>query len=134
MDGTSIEVFSYDSSAGGLRHDWSDSTGWHFENLDGTGSIGPNQFTVGLYSSTTMSGSSLEALYYDSQWHELRHAWTDANGWHFENLDGLGGSPSSRVGPNVDVGSYPLAIVYGSVFQAFYYDAMHGMLRHAWPQ
>jgi hypothetical protein len=134
LNGSTLQLFSYNASKGDLRHDWSDANGWHWENLDGQGSNGPDQYTLGLYSSTVMSGSTLQLFYYDNYWGEMRHAWSDTGGWHFENLDGLGGLPSGRLGPWVSVGLYPSAIIYNNVPQVFYYDATNGNLRHTWSQ
>src|SRR5213078_2941748 len=105
--------FAYDATTGDLRHDWRDSSGWHFSNLDGpTAHRGPDRFRVGQYSAAAMAGGTVELFYYDGTWGELRHAWLNSSGWHFANLDGLGGQPASRKGPHVKVGLYPSALVY----------------------
>lgn len=132
--GSSIQLFYYDAGTGSLRHAWSGSSGWHFENLDGGGSIiGPNRFQVGLYSSAvSLDGSSIQVVYFDNRWTNLRHAWSDSSGWHFENLDGLGGGPAGRI--NTDVGSFPVLTSFGGTLNAFYYDIVNGNLRMATAQ
>jgi len=128
--GTTLQLTYYDA-AGNLRHSWNDNNGWHFENLDGvSSSIGGFHFAVGLYSSMVVNGTSLNIFYFDNTYGELRHAWQDSSGWHFENLDGLGGG-SGRLQANV--GSYVNAVLYGGKIQLLYYDATNGNLRHAWP-
>lgn len=125
----SLQVFYYDASGGGLRHAWTDANGWHFEVLDGASSfIGPNHFNVGLYSSAiSPDGVNIQLVYFDQRWTNLRHAWTDGSGWHFENLDGLGGGPAGRV--PWDVGSFPLITSFGGTLGVFYYDILYGNLR-----
>lgn len=132
--GSSIQLFYYDAGTGSLRHAWSGSSGWQFENLDGGGSsIGPNRFPVGLYSSAvSLDGSSVQVVYFDNRWSSLRHAWSDSSGWHFENLDGLGGGPAGRV--NANVGSFPALISFGGTLNAFYYDITSDNLRMATAQ
>jgi CHAP domain len=134
VDGRVLQLFSYDATAGDLRHDWYDAAGWHFENLDGpTSTIGPDPFRVGRYSAAITDHGTLEVFYYDNTWGDLRYAWAGPGAaWQFENLDGLGGRPASREGPGVHVGLYPAAVVAGGVPNVFYYDATHEGLRHAW--
>ncbi len=88
--GTSIELFYYDATSGNLRHAWTDTTGWHFENLDGVpGSVAnpPSDLDIGYAPSAALfSTNSIELFYYDRSSQNLRHAWTDTTGWHFENL------------------------------------------------
>ena len=181
----SLQLFYYNQSQGDLRHAWADANGWHFENLDGdAGSVGHIGANVGGSPTAFVFQSNLGVFYYDKDHHSLRHAWSDASGWHFEtlaggsnstlgdttdigttstavldgttlqvfvyqagggnlihiwndgtwheeNLDGAGGSPSSRVDANV--GLDPVAIMFGSTLDVFYYDTDHGALRHAWP-
>ncbi|MGF7229592.1 MAG: hypothetical protein ACQR33_06480, partial [Candidatus Saccharibacteria bacterium] len=130
----SLQLFYYYAPCGSLRHAWTDSTGWHFEELDGSNSsIGPNRYAVGLYSSATSTdGTNIQLIYFDNNWTNLRHAWTDSTGWHFENLDGLGGGPAGRI--NTDVGSFPLLTSFGGTLDAFYYDIADGNLRLAQAQ
>lgn len=125
----SLQVFYFDASGGSLRHAWTDANGWHFEALDGANSsIGPNRYTVGLYSSAISGdGVNIQLVYYDQRWSNLRHAWTDSSGWHFENLDGLGGGPAGRV--PWDVGQFPVLTSFGGSLNVFYYDILYGNLR-----
>jgi hypothetical protein len=84
----SLQVLYYDRTNGNLRHAWADATGWHFENLDGdVGSVSGKTSDTGLYSTVTTFGDSLQLYYYDKSNGNLRHAWANATGWHFENLD-----------------------------------------------
>ncbi len=83
-----LQLLYYDMGNGNTRHAWADGNGWHFENLDGdTGSLAGNSSDVGLNSTITSFGTSLQSFYYDRGNGNLRHAWADGNGWHFENLD-----------------------------------------------
>lgn len=125
----SLQVFYFDASGGSLRHAWTDANGWHFEALDGANSsIGPNRYVVGLYSSAISGdGVNIQLVYYDQRWSNLRHAWTDSSGWHFENLDGLGGGPAGRV--PWDVGQFPVLTSFGGSLNVFYYDILYGNLR-----
>ncbi|MFL6116196.1 MAG: hypothetical protein ACJ786_33300 [Catenulispora sp.] len=125
-----LQVFYYNATKGDLSHAWSDANGWHFEELDGPGSaIGPDLFSVGQYSGAVSNGSNIQLFYYDNQYGELRHAWSDSSGWHFENLDGLGGQPTGRVTGNV--GKFPSLTIYNYVIYGFYYDVSQGNLRLA---
>jgi hypothetical protein len=69
---------------------------------------------------------------YDVTHGDLRHAWSDANGWHFQTLDGSGGSTPGQISANV--GYNPIALQYDTTLQVFYYDATNGDLRHTWSQ
>lgn len=130
MMGTSLQLYYYDSTAGNLRHGWTDSNGWHFEDLDGqTTTNNRKDANLGLDPTAVMYGDSLQLYYYDSQNGNLRHAWTDANGWHFEDLDGYTTTGGHN---NADVGINPTAVVYGTTLQLFYYDRDSTNLRHAW--
>ena len=84
--------YAYGSSGKTLRHAWADTAGWHFENLDG-GNLGSNSGStddIGQNPSTVMNGSTLQLFSYNASKGDLRHAWSDTAGWHFENLDGQG--------------------------------------------
>lgn len=125
-----IQLFYYEMTTGNLRHAWSDSSGWHFENLDGdTGSVSQTAGDVGKYTSVVFVGSYMQLFYYDSNNKNLRHAWNDSNGWHFENLDGDSGSVA---GHNADVGGYAKVGNSNGYLQLFYYDKTNSNLRHAW--
>lgn len=127
-----LQVFYYDESNGNLRHAWSDSSGWHFETMEGD----PNALlgydsNVGAMPTVAVVGTTLQVFAYEPQWGALRHYWVDATGWHAENLDGLGGNPAGR--RNGNVGADPVAIAFGGGLQLFYYDVDRGDLRHAVP-
>lgn len=124
------QVFYYDRMYGNLRHAWSDANGWHFENLDGdVGSIGRSNADLGVYSVGLVFNDTLQLFYTDLTNTNLRHAWSDSSGWHFENLDGDSGSIARNEGM---VGKTPSALVYNGGLQLLYYDESKGGLRHAW--
>lgn len=129
--GSSLQLFYYDASNGNLRHSWSsDGSAWSFETLDGdSGAVSGYNANVGGDPSVTVYGSTLQLFYYDLTQGDLRHAWSDASGWHFETLDGSGGS-SGRV--SADVGITSTVAVQGSYLNVFYYDSSNGNLRHMW--
>jgi len=128
--GGGLQVFYYDATYGNLRHAWTTSTGWSFENLDGDpGSIGHWNADLGFEPAVVTYAGSLQVFYYDTTNGNLRHAWTTSTGWSFENLDG---DPGSIGHWNSDLGRRPAAVVYGGSLQVFYYDATSGNLRHAW--
>ncbi len=128
--GSNIQLFYRDATNGNLRHAWFNGTTWYFENLDGdAGSVGHLNADLGSNPTTVVFGSTLQVLYYDVTNGNLRHAWSDATGWHFENLDGDAGSIS---GYNASVGLTPTATVLNGYLQLFYYDQTGGNLRHAW--
>ncbi len=131
--GSSLQLFYYDATNGNLRHGWSDSGGWHFENLEGdVGSVSGYNSNTGLTPTATVLGSSLQLFTYEanSAGGNLRHAWADSGGWHFENLDGAGGEPAGRITANL--GEDVRAITYGGKVHLFYYDATYGNFRHSW--
>ena len=132
--GTTLQLFYYDATNGNLRHAWDDgSFGWRFENLEGSiGSVSHYDNNVGMMPSATVLGATLQLYYYEPSGGNLRHAYNDSGGWHFENLDGAGGSPTGRY--NADVGWDPVAVPYGGHVQLFYYDVTNNNLRHAWSQ
>lgn len=125
-----IQLFYYSSTSQGLRHAWGDTTGWHFENLDG-GNRGPNSGstdTIGQNPSVVLYSSTLQLFSYNASKGALRHDWSDANGWHYENLDGQGST-----GPDqYNLGLYSTAVVNGTTLQLLYYDSQWGELRHTW--
>jgi len=130
---STLQLFYYDATNGNLRHGWSDSGGWHFENLEGdAGSVSGYNSNTGLTPSATVLGSGLQLFTYEaaSAGGNVRHAWSDSGGWHFENLDGAGGEPAGRISANV--GEDVRAITYGGKVHLFYYDATYGNFRHSW--
>ncbi len=130
MLGTSLQVFYYDAGNGNMRHAWTDATGWHFEILDGDASaVSHTAGNIGSDPTAINYGGNVQLFYYDAGTGNLRHAWTDATGWHFENLDGDTGSISHY---NADVGSQPSATIWSNQLQVFYKDNSTGTLRHAW--
>ena len=95
-----LQLFYYDATYGNLRHAWYNGTSWRFEDLDGnTSSVSHDTDNVGINPSVTVAADgSLQLFYYDKTTGDLRHAWSDATGWHFENLDGDIGSISHQTG------------------------------------
>lgn len=129
---TGLQAFYRDAQYGNLRHAWTDAAGWHFENLDGdVGSVSHREAVTGFTPAAVASGGQLQLFYYEQSGGNLRHAFTDASGWHFEDLDGSGGQPAGRL--STDVGLDPAVTLFGSV-QVFYYDLTSGNLRHTWSQ
>jgi hypothetical protein len=125
-----LQLFYYDQTNGNLRHAWSNSTGWHFENLDGDpGAVGRYNSDLGRWPVVMDYNSTLQLFYYDQGQGNLRHAWSNSTGWHFENLDGDSGSVSQR---NGNVGLMP-AMTQGANgrLYVFYYDQAGGNLRSA---
>ncbi len=126
----SLQLYYYDKTLGNLRHTWADVNGWHFETLDGdAGAVSARNSDVGLNSTAMVSDGQLQLFYYDRLAGLLRHAWTGANGWNFENLDG---DPNSIAQHSADVGQNATVTAYGTSIQLFYYDKSYGNLRHAW--
>ncbi len=125
-----LQLLYYDKTNGNLRHAWADGNGWHFETLDGdSGSVSRASANLGQDPSLSVFGNTLQTIYYDAEHNNLRHAWADGAGWHFENLDGDYGSVA---GYNANVGINPKLLSYGGGLQAFYYDASATNLRHSW--
>lgn len=114
-----------------LRHAWANSTGWHSENLDGDPNSALGQDTDTGYDPTmVLFNGTLQALYYDKTNGNLRHAWSDANGWHCETLDG---DTNSLMGNNEDLGGMPTAVSLGGTsLNVFAKDMKWGGLRHYW--
>ncbi|HSX27960.1 MAG TPA: CHAP domain-containing protein [Candidatus Saccharimonadales bacterium] len=128
--GDSLQLFYYDEDQHALHHAWADSSGWHFEYLDGTGgSSGRVNYDVGRTPYAVVFGNALHVFYYDAANGNVRHAWSNDSGWHFETLDGDSGSISHAA---LDVGIEPVAVVYGTSLQLFYFNASAHTLRHAW--
>ena len=101
-----------DNTNGVLRHAWSaNGTFWNFENLDGgSGSVSGYTASVGSDPTAVSYSGTLQVFYYDSSYGNLRHAWSNSIGWHFENLDG---DPGSIGKDDADVGYNPAALVSG---------------------
>jgi hypothetical protein len=129
--GTTLQLFYYDATNGNLRHAWTlDGTTWKFENLDGDiGSIGRLEANLGADPAVTTFGTTLQLFYYDASHGNLRHAWSNETGWHFENLDG---DPGSIGHMDSNLGSTPAVLPFGTSLQVMYYDIQNGNLRHAW--
>jgi hypothetical protein len=62
-------------------------------------------------------------------WGNLRHAWKDGSGWHFEFLEGDSGSVSHY---NADVGRFSAPVMQGSVLQLLHDDGSQTNVRHVW--
>ena len=120
FDGTALNVFYYDSTHTNLRHAWQPSGGsWHFETLDGAG--GPRgRLTgdIGAWPAARVFGGALHVFYSAITGGNERHAWFDAAGWHFQTLDGAGGT-GGRV--NAQVGFNTRVAAYGSKLHVFYF-------------
>jgi len=129
--GGSLQVFYYDRTNGDLRHAWMTNGSWQFETLDGggSGSISKYSGSAGMNPSAVVYHDSLQLYYYDKSNGNLRHAWANATGWHFENLDGDVGSVARNT---ADVGLYSTVTTFGDSLQLYYYDKSNGNLRHAW--
>ncbi|MGF7229607.1 MAG: hypothetical protein ACQR33_06555, partial [Candidatus Saccharibacteria bacterium] len=128
-----LNIFYPNTDNGDLRRAWSDSTGWHFENLDGdsgsiAGQAGNYGQSLGSSLSAIVVGTDMHVFYYATNGENLRHAWYNASGWHFETLDGDSGAIS---GYNASVGQNS-SVAYNGSLQLFYYDATGASLRHAW--
>jgi hypothetical protein len=132
----SLQVMYTDNGNGNLRHAWANGAGWHFETLDGDpGSIGHYNGNVGITPSLAQSSDGdLHVFYYESNGDrgDLRHAYADASGWHFESLDGSGGLPSTRVNGNAGINAAATSGSYG--LNVWYEDVNSGALRLANPQ
>jgi len=127
--GATTQAFYYDAQNGNLRHAWADAGGWHFENLDGDlGSVGGLDANLGSNIATSVLGSVLHVFYYDAQNGNLRHAWADAGGWHFENLDGAS-TLNGRL--NADVGAEPSVTIYNNELHVLYYNVTAKTARYA---
>ena len=125
-----LQLYYYDVTNGNLRHAWTSSKGWNFENLDGDpGSVFKHNTRNGLTPEVIAIGSKLYVFYYDQEEGILRAAYADESGWHTANLDGNAYSVSGRVGNS---GIDPTATLYGNSLQLFYYDSSLNNLRHAW--
>ena len=128
--GGSLQLFYYDRGQGNLRHGRTDNTGWHFENLDGNvGSIANSVSDLGLNPVAMMYGDTLQLFYYDRGHGNLRHAYANNTGWHFENLDGNRGSMANY---DSDVGANISMTILNDALHVFYYDKSQGNLRHGW--
>lgn len=126
----SLQLYYYDAQQGNLRHAWTDSRGWNFENLEGdAGSISGYNADIGMGGSATVYNNSLQLYYYDTTRGNLRHTWTSSSGWNFENLDGDQNSVSMY---SSNLGQYSTSTVFNDTIQIYYQDAANGDLRHAW--
>jgi hypothetical protein len=129
-----IQVF-YTAGNGDLRHVFANSTGWHFENLDGdAGSLGGHTGPLGTSVHALVTASSLQVFYQNTANGDLIHAWADSTGWHFENLDGDAGSVAGQESADTpNVGANVTDLVDGSnILQMFYHSISNGDLIHAW--
>jgi hypothetical protein len=126
-----LYVFYYDAYRSVLRLAEFTTT-WSYSILDGSSQAGGGRVDASLGSdvAVTQYGNSIQLFYYDATNECLRHAWTDQSGnWHFENLDGGSHAVS---GLSLPVGESISATSYNGTLQVFYYDQVHGVLRHAW--
>jgi surface antigen len=128
-----LHAFYYDKTHADLRHMWSDASGWHTEKFEGdANSISGFSGSVGTMTAAVVEGAVLQLVHYEAGGGNLRHGWANSSGWHFENLDGAGGTPDGRL--NANVGQDPVVMVFGGKVHTFYYDGTGGNLRHTWSQ
>jgi hypothetical protein len=126
--GNTLHVLSHDATNGDLRHAWLTAGVWHFETLDGNTTVGGRTTNeTGTDNLALTVGSTLQLWYSDETGGVLRHASLDAFGWHFENLDGLGGA-AGRI--NAVVGEYVTGVTDGTSMDIWYF-ADAGDLRYA---
>ncbi|GEM_PF-1177654 len=124
-------VFSYDATAGTLRHAWWTGSLWLFETLDGAGGVsGSSADNVGSHAAAMSYSGLPHVFYYDVTARGLRHAWWTGAHWSFETLDGQVVGPNERTAD--DVGQYGAVTLYGGQPHVWYYDATYGYLRHTW--
>jgi len=112
MWGGTLEVF-YEGTVSGkqvLRHAWTGSSGWQFENFDGTSST--NAGNAGNYTTNpgnsftdVIDGSGDLQMFYQGTTTggsvDIRHIWvTSSSPWYFTNLDGDSGSIAGGLGVN----------------------------------
>ncbi len=128
--GDTLQLFYYDGSRGNLKHAWADGRGWHFEHLDGdNNAISRSDGNVGAYIDTASFGGTLQVFYYDVAKGNLKHAWADGRGWHFEHLDGDNNAISRSDG---NVGARPKTFGFNGKLYVFYSNPEKGILRQAW--
>lgn len=129
VDGT-LHAYSFDPTDGDLRHAWYAGGGWNFETLDGN--------STALGRTTNVTGTDVTALdlngrpdlwYSDETGGALRHAWYGGGAWHYENLDGLGGTAGQV---NAVVGQFTSGVTDASGRVELWYFADAGDLRHTW--
>lgn len=133
---STLQIFSYDTTNGNLHHTWYDGSNWNCEKLDGYVNENPIQdnngrvdANVGFNPSTAVYNGVLQVFYYDQTNGNLRHAFSDANGWHFEMLDGDGYSVTRH---DANTGATPNVVVQGSILHVFATDVTRGDVRHYW--
>ncbi len=129
--GTSLQLVYYDVTSGNLRHSWfTPGKGWSFENLEGDpGSISRANSNMGQDPTMITHNGSLQIFHYDVTYGNLRHAWADSRGWHFENLEG---DPGSISGFNANVGSMATAFSFNNVLYVFFRENSNGTARYTW--
>ena len=103
---------------------------WHAETLDGAAdAISTTTAQTGQTPATVTHNGVLHTFYYEATGGNLRHAYADATGWHFETLDGEAGAS----GRTADVVGYQVtAILVNDAIHLFYHDGTTKSLRHAY--
>lgn len=97
--------------------------------LDGAGGAnGRTSDSVGTDVSAIQLGGVVHVFYLDSTAHTLRHAWLAGGVWHFQTLDGAGGSGGRT---SDAVGSQSVASVFENRLNVFYADTTAGTVRRA---
>lgn len=123
-------VWYADRTSGSLRHAWMASSGWRYENLDGTGRLATSSASVSTSVSAITYGSGPHVFHRDVSTNRLRHGWWTGLRWAFEDLDGPGVSGGGRSAN--PIGADVSALLFGKEPHVFYTDATTGDLRHCW--
>ena len=95
---------------------------WHFETLDGSGSIVPGHTTDGVGTSTAVTDfeGQVHVFTFDATTGSLRHEWWDGARWHFETLDGTGSTWPRHTTDNVGLDN--VAIIFANQLHVFNFD------------
>jgi hypothetical protein len=110
--------------------DYDTNVAWNFEALEGSSSaVSQSESRTGQTPSSVVYNTVLHLFYYESTGGNLKHAYADSNGWHFETLDGNGGT-GGRISSNLGVMSS--VVTFNNGIHVFYYDISNGDLRHGW--
>ena len=115
-----------------LRHAWYDGTTWNFEDIDGWGAppgTGREDYDAGTHSVALLWRGQLHVFYTQSG---VKHAWLDADGWHYNIIDG----PRSAYPNAAPAGGNLTGVIFQDRPQLFYprpYDGTEGKYdRWAW--
>lgn len=126
----SLQLYYYNESESALRHAWSDSRGWHFEDLDGTqGSVSRYDNMIGKQPFVTYFNNMLRIYYFDETLRTVREARSTPEGWKFGHLDGINTAVTRKDG---SLGEQVSGAIHGDSLQLFNRSAADGSLRHLW--